>query len=61
MQTKFEHFAATSLMGGSEHPPRQNGELMFDREWEERAFSIAISLSKKGYYEWESFRQQLIY
>ena len=60
MQLKFEHFAATSLMGTKESPPRRNGELLFGRHWEEGAFGIAIALSKKGLYEWEEFRQQLI-
>ncbi|MGL4621199.1 nitrile hydratase accessory protein [Chroococcidiopsis sp.] len=60
MQTKFEHFAVTSMMGSETSPPRSNGSLKFDRAWEERAFGIAIALSKKGYYEWEEFRQELI-
>ena len=61
MFTKFEHFAATSLMGSSEEaPPRQDGHLQFDREWEKLAFGVAIALSKQGYFEWEEFRQTLI-
>ena len=60
MQTKFEHFAVTSMMGSETSPPRQNGSLKFARFWEERAFGIAIALSKKGHYEWEEFRQELI-
>ena len=61
MFTKFEHFAATSLMGSSEEaPPRQDGHLHFDRDWEKMAFAVAIALSKAGYYEWEEFRQTLI-
>lgn len=60
MQTKFEHFAATSMMGAPDSPPRENGALRFDRAWEGRAFGIAIALSKHGHYEWEDFRQQLI-
>ncbi len=60
MQTKFEHFAVTSMMGSETSPPRQNGSLTFARSWEERAFGIAIALSKKGHYEWEEFRQELI-
>ena len=61
MFTKFEHFAATSLMGSSEEaPPRQDGHLQFDRDWEKMAFGVAIALSKQGYYEWEDFRQTLI-
>ena len=33
MFTKFEHFAATSLMGSPEEaPPRKDGHLHFDRD-----------------------------
>ncbi|XHX79037.1 MAG: nitrile hydratase accessory protein [Stenomitos frigidus ULC029] len=60
MQTKFEHFAAASMLGAKDSPPRCNGELAFDDSWESRAFGMAIALSKKGHYEWEEFRQQLI-
>jgi nitrile hydratase accessory protein len=61
MFTKFEHFAATSLMGNPEEaPPRQDGHLHFDRDWEKMAFGVAIALSKQGYYEWEDFRQTLM-
>lgn len=61
MFTKFEHFAATSLMGSPEEaPPRKDGHLQFDRDWEKMAFGVAIALSKQGHYEWEEFRQTLI-
>jgi len=60
MQTKFEHFAATSMMGSEDSPPRDNGTLRFERDWEGRAFGIAIALSKEGHYEWEDFRQGLM-
>ncbi|MEM8810470.1 MAG: nitrile hydratase accessory protein [Cyanobacteria bacterium P01_G01_bin.38] len=61
MFTKFEHFATTSLMGSPEEaPPRQNGHLKFDRDWEKMVFGVAIALSKQGHYEWEEFRQTLI-
>lgn len=60
MQTKFEHFAATSMLGSQDSPPRDNGELKFDREWEGRAFGMALALSKEGWFEWEDFRQELI-
>lgn len=60
MFTRFEHFAASSLMGSDEAPPRDNGQLSFKRSWEQVAFALAIALSKKGYYEWEDFRQTLI-
>jgi nitrile hydratase accessory protein len=61
MFTKFEHFAATSLMGSPEEaPPRKAGHLHFDRDWEKMAFGVAIALSKQGHYEWEEFRQTLM-
>lgn len=60
MFTRFEHFAASSLMGSEESPPRENGQLAFHRSWEQVAFALAIALSKKGHYEWEDFRQSLI-
>lgn len=60
MQTKFEHFAATSMLGCQDSPPRQNGTLHFGQPWEERAFGLALALAKKGHYEWEDFRQALI-
>jgi nitrile hydratase accessory protein len=60
MFTRFEHFAASSLMGSEESPPRENGQLAFKRSWEQVAFALAIALSKKGHYEWEDFRRQLI-
>lgn len=60
MQIKFEQFATTSMLGSKDAPPRSNGELLFQRPWEGRAFGMAIALSKKGHYEWEDFRQELI-
>ena len=60
MQVKFEQFATTRMLGSEDAPPRSNGELLFQRPWEGRAFGMAIALSKKGHYEWEDFRQQLI-
>ncbi len=60
MQVKFEQFATTSMLGSEDSPPRSNGELLFQRAWEGRAFGMAIALSKKGHYEWEDFRQELI-
>lgn len=60
MQIKFEQFAATSMLGSADSPPRDNGEILFQRPWEGRAFGMAIALSKKGHYEWEDFRQGLI-
>lgn len=60
MQTRFEHFATSSMLCATDAPPRQNGNFHFDRDWEPRAFGIALSLSRLGYFEWEDFRQNLI-
>ena len=60
LYNSFEQFAAASMMGSEDAPPRSNGELLFQRLWEGRAFGMAIALSKKGHYEWEDFRQELI-
>jgi nitrile hydratase accessory protein len=60
MYTIFEQFAAASMLGERDAPPRCNGELLFQRPWEGRAFGKAIAFSKKGQYEWEDFRQELI-
>ncbi|MGQ7844407.1 nitrile hydratase accessory protein [Granulosicoccus sp. 3-233] len=61
MFTRFEHYAATSMMGSSEEaPPREDGHLQFDRDWEKLVFGVAIALSKEGHYEWDEFRQALM-
>ena len=60
MQIKFEQFVTASMLGHQDAPPRSNGELLFQIDWESRAFGVAIALSKKGHYEWEDFRQELI-
>jgi nitrile hydratase accessory protein len=60
MQSRFEHFAVTSMMGASDRPPRTDGALQFSREWERTAFGVALALSRDGHFEWEDFRQHLI-
>src|SRR5262249_1661016 len=60
LYTSFEQFATASMLGSEDAPPRRNGELLFQRPWEGRAFGMAIALSKKGHYDWEEFRQGLI-
>jgi nitrile hydratase accessory protein len=60
MQSKFEHFAVTSMMGAADRPPRAEGALQFSREWERTAFAVALALSRDGHFEWEDFRQHLI-
>ena len=60
MQTRFEHFAITSMLGQPDAPPRANGGLYFTSPWERRAFGMAVALARDGYFEWEEFRQGLI-
>ena len=60
MQTNFERFAVTSMMGQQDSPPRLDGKLRFDQDWERQAFGVALALSRSGYFDWEDFRQQLI-
>jgi nitrile hydratase accessory protein len=60
MQSRFEHFAVTSMMGSPDHPPRADGALKFSRPWERTAFGVALALSRDGHFEWEDFRQHLI-
>src|SRR5262249_13925341 len=60
MQTTFEHFAVTSMMGHSDSPPRINAKLCFAEDWERQAFGVGLALSKAGHFDWEDFRQNLI-
>jgi nitrile hydratase subunit beta len=58
--TRFEEYAATSMLGDPDSPPRLDGKLFFSNRWERDVFGLALSLSKAGYFEWEDFRQCLI-
>ena len=60
MQTRFEQFALTDMLGSRDSPPRLNGRLSFGQNWERQAFGMAIALSKGGHFDWEEFRQKLI-
>jgi len=60
MQTRFEQFAVTSMLGSDDSPPRLNGKLCFSQPWERQAFGVALALSKSGHFDWEDFRQKLI-
>jgi nitrile hydratase accessory protein len=60
VQTRFEQFALTSMLGGEDSPPRLNGKLCFANAWERQAFGVALALSKGGHFDWEDFRQRLI-
>src|ERR1700761_4739025 len=60
MFTRFEEYAATSMLGAPDSPPRLDGKLFFTNRWERDVFGLALSLSKAGCFEWEDFRQSLI-
>lgn len=40
--------------------PRDNGEIVFTRPWEARAFGMTVAMYEGGHFEWDSFRQRLI-
>jgi hypothetical protein len=58
MQTQFEHFAVTSMLGQGDSPPRLDGKLCFGQAWERQAFGVALALAKQKLIsaigEWES-------
>jgi nitrile hydratase accessory protein len=60
MQSNFEQFAVTSMLGHQDSPPRLDGKLRFGQDWERQAFGVALALSRAGHFDWEDFRQQLI-
>lgn len=60
MFTRFEEYAASSMLGEPDSPPRSNGRLLFDEDWQREVFGLALSLAKAGCFEWEDFRQNLI-
>ena len=51
---------AIAEMSGPCALPRQSGELVFNDDWERRAFAIAVSLADQGHFAWREFQQQLI-
>jgi hypothetical protein len=53
MFTRFEEYAAASMLGDPDSPPRLDGKLFFSNRWERDVFGLALSLSKAGYFEWE--------
>ncbi len=60
MFTRFEEYAATQMLGQPDSPPRSEGKLFFNEEWQRTVFGMALALSKQGHFEWEDFRQNLI-
>lgn len=46
---------------GKVKPPRTEGDNLDVSElWHTRAFGLTVALQDQGYFEWETFRQQLI-
>lgn len=60
MFTRFEEFAANSMLGHKDSPPRAQGRLHFTQDWQRSLYGLALALSKAGHFEWEAFRQNLI-
>lgn len=40
--------------------PRSNGELVFEKPWESRAFGLAAALAEAGVFNWSDFQASLI-
>lgn len=60
MFTRFEEYAAATMLGSQDSPPRAQGRLHFSQDWQRSVFGLALALSKEGHFEWEAFRQNLI-
>ena len=44
------------LASGPAAPPRKNGELVFQRPWEGRAFGMALAVRERRPYRWDELR-----
>ena len=60
MQTNYEQFAITSMLGQADSPPRFDGRLCFGEAWQRSVFGVALALAKSGHFDWEDFRVELI-
>lgn len=60
MFTHFEDYAASQMLGHADSPPRSQGRLLFDEDWQRTLFGLALAVSKQGHFEWEDFRKHLI-
>lgn len=49
-----------SFFGDAAPPLTEEENLDVTELWQTRAFGLAVSLHDEGYFEWETFRQQLI-
>lgn len=60
MFTNFEEYAAAQMLGQPDSPPKSDGKLYFNEDWQRTVFGMAMALAKDGHFEWEDFRQNLI-
>jgi nitrile hydratase accessory protein len=60
MFTRFEEFAAAQMLGQPDSPPRSMGKLHFTEDWQRTLFGLTLAVSKRGHFEWENFRKNLI-
>lgn len=60
MFSNFEEFAANSMLGHPDSPPRGDGRLHFSHDWERTIYGMAMAMAKEGHFEWEDFRGHLI-
>lgn len=59
---KEERIAKSEIaeMSGSAALPRKSGEMVFHDDWERKSFTLAVSLSEQGLFEWHEFQSELI-
>jgi nitrile hydratase accessory protein len=60
MFTRFEEYAASKMLGHADSPPRSQGKLLFNEDWQRTLFGLTLAVSKEGHFEWEDFRKHLI-
>jgi nitrile hydratase accessory protein len=60
MFTRFEEFAAAQMLGHADSPPRSQGRLHFNQDWQRTLFGLTLAVAKQGHFEWEDFRKNLI-
>ena len=45
---------------GPTAPPRSNGELVFEAEWQGRAFGMCVAILEREGLGWDAFRRHLV-
>ncbi len=45
---------------GPAAPPRSNGELVFEAEWQGRAFGMCVAILEREGLGWDAFRRHLV-